>query len=111
MAVQALARSVRSGADHRFVRFRPVLSGSPTYFIDSPEVGAAACHIREAAACRIQAGVGHTLPAVVGARNPLAAVAVAGAVQRYSPTASRLTPVEGLNAKASFETPCSLSAN
>jgi hypothetical protein len=74
------------------------------------EVGAAACHIREAAACRIQAGVGH-IPAVVGARKPLAAVAVAGAVQRYSPTESRPTPVEGLNAKASFVTPCSLSAN
>ena len=35
-------------------------------------------------------GVGN-IPAVVGARNPLAAVAVAGAVQRYSLTKSRPT--------------------
>jgi hypothetical protein len=66
-------------------------------------------NIREVAACRIQMGVGHIL-AVVGARQE-AAVAVVAAVQRNSPTESRPTPVDGLNAKASFVTPCGLSSN
>jgi hypothetical protein len=75
-------------------------SWAQRYFIDSPE--AAACHIR--------VGVDH-IPAVVGARKPQAAVAVATAVQRYGPTEFRPTPVEGLNAEASFVTTCGPGAN